>query len=308
MTESSRHDGDTWDLASSVGATATAVAASRALATRDGLIDDRFAEPLVRAVGMPLYLDMLDAPAINPTAEECEVSGSQRMAEGMAIRTRYFDEFVAAAAAAGIRQFVILASGLDARAYRLSWPTGSVVFEIDQPQVLEFKVATLHELGVEPMATVHNVPIDLRHDWPKALKDNGFDSTIATAWLAEGLLMYLPPEAQDRLFDNITSLSPAGSRLCTEFVPDMSAFGQDEDSESEGDETSEDRWRRFGFKDDLAGLVYHGDRSHVIEYLTELNWAVTSHRVRDLVEASGFRHHEISSKFEDFQYVSAILG
>jgi O-methyltransferase involved in polyketide biosynthesis len=116
--------------------------------------------------------------------------------------------------------------------------------------------------------------------------------------------MYLPPEAQDRLFDHITTLSPAGSRLCTEFVPDMSAFDDDPDD----DETSEDRWRRFGFKDDLAGLIYHGERSHVIEYLNALGWEVSSSRVRDLIEAGGFAQHEMSSKFEDFQYVSAILG
>jgi methyltransferase (TIGR00027 family) len=302
MTNTSRQDGDTWDLASSVGATATAVATSRALATRDRLIDDHFAEPLVRAVGMAHYVDMLDQPAT--TSDSDDISGSQRMAEGMAIRTRYFDEFVNAAKAAGIRQYVILASGLDARAYRLAWPAGTVVFEIDQPQVLDFKVKTLHDLGADPTTTVRNIPIDLRDDWPKALTANGFDTTAATAWLAEGLLMYLPPDAQDRLFDNITALSPSGSRLCTEFVPDMSAFGDDPDE----DESSEDRWRRFGFKDDLAGLVYHGERSHVIEYLSGLDWTVTSSRVRDLVEASGFTHHEMSSKFEEFQYVSAILG
>ena len=119
---------------------------------------------------------------------------------------------------------MILASGLDSRAYRLPWPAGTVVYEIDQPQVIDFKTTTLAGIGAEPTATRRTVPIDLREDWPTALKAAGLDTTAPTAWLAEGLLIYLPPEAQDRLFDNITALSVPGSTIATEFVPGIIDF------------------------------------------------------------------------------------
>lgn len=287
-TESQRSDGDSWDLASGVGATATAVAASRALATRAGLIDDRLAEPLVRAVGRQHFLDILDG-----------TTQVEWMADGMAVRTRYFDVFLGEAAAAGIRQVVILATGLDARAYRLPWPEGTVVYEIDQGGVMDFKVATLAALGVAPTAEVRNIAVDLRDDWPAALRGHGFDTERPCAWIAEGLLMYLPAEAQDRLFDHITALSPTGSRLATEFVPTMDAFTSDDG-----------RWKKYGFSDDLAGLVYGGERSHVIEYLEGLGWDVTGSLVEELFEAYGIEHTEteVSAKFEGFQYISARLG
>ena len=300
-----RTDGDSWDLASGVGATATAVAASRALAHRATLIDDPWAEPLVKAVGMEMFLKILDGQA----GEEHSESDLQRMAQGMAVRTRYFDDFLIDATANGIRQVVILASGLDTRAYRLDWPTGTAVFEIDQPQVIDFKVATLRSLGANPTAGLHTIGVDLRDDWPGALKENGFDPSQPTAWIAEGLLIYLPPEAQDRLFDHITALSPVGSRLATEFMPSMGAFtGEGDDSDQDG----EDRWRKLGFNDDLADLVFHGERSHVIDYLSGLDWHVTGDLVQELFEASGFEGHDeddtMAEKFTGFQYISATLS
>ena len=129
--DAKRHDGDSWDLASSVGATATAVAARRAMAAKgpNPLIDDPFAEPLVNAVGVDAFIRMMngeielveDDPAFTP----------RRLAEGMAVRTRFFDSFFADATASGVRQAVILAAGLDTRAYRLRWPPGTVIYEID---------------------------------------------------------------------------------------------------------------------------------------------------------------------------------
>ena len=144
----------------------------------------------------------------------------QRMTDMLAARTRYIDAFFAAAQedgeAAGIRQVVILAAGLDARGYRLPWAPGTTVFEIDQPEVIEFKTATITALGAEPTADVRAVAIDLRHDWPSALRAAGFDSERPAAWAAEGLLGFLPPEAQDRLLDSITALSADGSQLVAE--------------------------------------------------------------------------------------------
>ena len=295
-----RADDDCWDLASGVGATATAVAASRALANRAGLIDDAWAEPLVRAVGMEHFQELLDAPE---TSDDV-----QRMVHGMAIRTRYFDDFLRETShITDIRQTVILASGLDARAYRLPWPAGTVVFEVDQPGVIDFKVSALQSLGARPTAEVRNVGVDLREDWPAALAAHGFDPGRPTAWIAEGLLIYLPPDAQDRLFDHITALSPAGSRLATEFMPAMDAFT---DPPVDRDEPGADRWRRLGFHDNLAGLVYVGERSHVIDYLRRLGWQVSGSGIEELFAANGFEHHddEMTEKFAGFQYLTATLA
>jgi methyltransferase (TIGR00027 family) len=295
-----RADDDCWDLASGVGATATAVAASRALANRAGLIDDAWAEPLVRAVGMEHFQELLDAPE---TSDDV-----QRMVHGMAIRTRYFDDFLRETShITDIRQTVILASGLDARGYRLPWPAGTVVFEVDQPGVIDFKVSALQSLGARPTAEVRNVGVDLREDWPAALAAQGFDPGRPTAWIAEGLLIYLPPDAQDRLFDHITALSPAGSRLATEFMPAMDAFT---DPPVDRDEPGADRWRRLGFHDNLAGLVYVGERSHVIDYLRRLGWQVSGSGIEELFAANGFDHHddEMTEKFAGFQYLTATLA
>ena len=162
-----RTDDDSWDLASSVGPTATMVAAQRVLANREGLIDDPFAEPFVRAVGMDFFTKALDGEI---DLEDLDPRFSmRRAAEGMAVRTRHFDRLFTDAAAAGVRQAVILAAGLDARAYRLPWPDGTVVYEVDQPEVIDFKSRTLAGLGAQPTADRRTVAIDLRDDWPKAL-------------------------------------------------------------------------------------------------------------------------------------------
>jgi methyltransferase (TIGR00027 family) len=173
------------------------------------LIDDPFAEPLVNAVGVEAFIRMMNGEI--ELADDDPAFTPQRLAEGMAVRTRFFDTFFVDATEAGLRQAVILAAGLDTRAYRLAWPPGPVIFEIDQPRVIEFKTRTLADLGATPAADRMAVAVDLRDDWSGALRDNGFDSKLPTAWIAEGLLGYLPPDAQDRLFDNITALSPAAA-------------------------------------------------------------------------------------------------
>ncbi len=231
-----RTENDTWDLATSVGATATMVAAGRARATKAALIEDRFAEPLVRAVGVDFFTRWATGEL---AAADVDVPGApwgmQRMTDLLAARTQYFDKFLNDAVGKCIRQVVILASGLDARGYRLSWPAGTVVFEIDQPAVLAFKAATLGELKAAPTADVRAVPIDLRHDWPAALHDAGFGTGKPTAWIAEGLLPFLPSGAQDRLLDNITALSAGGSRLASE----VAQKGLDSDQTRESDERND---------------------------------------------------------------------
>src|SRR3978361_377220 len=175
--DTKRHDGDSWDLASSVGATATAVAARRAMASKgpDPLIDDPFAEPLANAVGVEAFIKMMNGEI--EIADEDPAFTPRRLAEGMAVRTRFFDTFFTEAAAAGVRQAVILAAGLDTRAYRLPWADGTTVYELDQPEVITFKTDKLAELGAEPKAIRRPIAVDRRDDWPKALLDNGFDPT-----------------------------------------------------------------------------------------------------------------------------------
>ena len=265
-----RTDDDNWDLASSVGATATFVASGRAMATKDprGLINDPFAEPLVRAVGLDFFTKMMDGELDISTIDSASPGRLQAMVDGMAVRTRYFDDYFIDATGAGVRQAVILASGLDARAYRLPWPAGTVVYELDQPQVIEFKTTTLAGIGAEPTATRRTVPVDLRQDWPAALKAAGLDLTAPTAWLAEGLLIYLPPEAQDRLFDNITDLSAPGSTIATEFVPGIVDFDAERVREMSG------VFREHGVDVDMASLVYAGERNHVVDYLRAKGWDV----------------------------------
>jgi methyltransferase (TIGR00027 family) len=301
---SARSDGDSWDLGSSVGATATMVAASRALASREPepLLDDRFAEPLVRAVGHPFFTRMLDGE-IPFDIEDVPFTEQQRR-EQIAVRTRYFDEFFLVATTAGIRQAVILAAGLDARAYRLPWPAGTVVFEVDQPEVMTFKTSTLGQLGAEPTADRRAVGIDLRDDWPTALRDNFFDTTAPTAWIAEGLLPYLPPEAQDRLLDNITALSVSGSRLATENITDMSPFT---DARARAWRSG---WRKHGLNIDVADLVWDGPRRQAAEHLTSTGWRVTPHTTEQLYAANGFAlpEHEVMAAFRGaMRYISAEL-
>ncbi len=277
------HD-DNWDLASSVGTTATMVAAGRAMATKDlrGLINDPFAEPLVRAVGVDFFTKMMDGELDISAIENATPVRIRAMIDGMAVRTKYFDDYFLDATAGGVHQAVILASGLDSRAYRLPWPDSTVVYEIDQPQVIEFKTTTLAGIEAQPTAIRRTIPIDLRADWPAALRAAGFDTTVPTAWLAEGLLIYLPPEAQDRLFDNITALSAPDSTIATEFVPGIVDFDADRVREMSGS------FRDHGVDIDMASLVYAGQRNHVVDYLGANGW-----NVEGVTRTELFQHHNL---------------
>ncbi|MCA2255005.1 class I SAM-dependent methyltransferase [Mycobacterium intracellulare] len=304
-----RTDQDSWDLASSVGATATMVAAARALASggTNPIINDPFAAPLVRAVGLDFFRRLVDGEVTEPEGDGAAGGGGKELAletDSMAVRTRFFDDFFLNAARDGIRQSVILAAGLDARAYRLGWPPGSVVYEVDQPKVVEFKSATLASLGAAPAADRRTVGIDLREDWPAALRGSGFDVTRPTAWSAEGLLMYLPPDAQDRLFDNITALSAPGSKLATEYHPDNGT------TMSQRAREFNDRWARVGCDIDLSGLFFDGERSNVVDYLTGRGWRVSTRPRRDLFGDYGleFPDDDEAAQHPNIVAVTATLG
>lgn len=296
-----RTDNDSWDLASSVGATATAVAASRAVASQgpDALLDDPFAEPLVRAVGLDAFVKIVDGEAF---LDDDPLMNRKTMSEQIAVRTRFFDDFFTSASEAGIRQAVILAAGLDTRGYRLHWPQGTVVFEIDQPDVIAFKTTTLDSLGAAPKATRNTVAIDLRDDWPAALRAAGFDQAQPTAWIAEGLLVYLPPDAQDRLLDNVTALSAPGSRLATEHM-DMKSMPDD------WTEKLDERSRRAGSDIKLSELFYPGDRNTAREYLSSHGWEVSTRSTAEAFAANGFEvpDDELIRLIGDSGYLTAIF-
>jgi methyltransferase (TIGR00027 family) len=282
-----RTEDDTWDIATSVGATAVMVAAARAAETaRDNpLIRDPYAKDLVANAGTGVWEFMLNDEFVAKVADaDPEVAAIvEHMGAYQAVRTHFFDNFFTEAAAAGIRQIVILASGLDSRAYRLQWPAGTTVYEIDQPKVLEYKAATLE--GVSPTAVRRAVAMDLRFDWPKALREAGFDPSIPTAWLAEGLLMYLPADAQDRLFEHITELSAAGSRVSAETVGVHAADRRERMRERFGRLAAQ-----FGVDDtlDVGELTYEDpDRADVAVWLDEHGWQSTAVTSQDEMRRLG---------------------
>ncbi len=298
-----RTDNDTWDLATSVGATATMVAAGRARATRDALIDDRFAEPLVRAVGVDFFTRWaggeLDSADVDVPGAPW---GMQRMTDIQAARTRYIDAFFSQAGDAGIRQMVILASGLDARAYRLPWAAGTTVVEIDPPRVSEFKTATSAELGARPTADVRVVPIDLRQDWPTALRQAGFDTGQPAAWAAEGLLGFLPADAQDRLLDNVTALSADGSRLVAEVFLNSGTNLQALNAATQ-------TWQENGLDVELQNLGFPGERNDVGTYLEDRGWHPVRTSLNQLLGDNGLplQSTDENSPFASNYYCTAVL-
>jgi len=288
------------------------VAAARAMATTadNALINDPFAEPLVRAVGVDFFTRLVTGELRPEDLDsDSETVGMQRMTENMAVRTKFFDEFFLTATQAGIRQAVILASGLDSRAYRLAWPSGTTVYEIDQPDVIEFKTKTLAELGAEPTAKRRTVAMDLRYDWPSALIEEGFDPHQPTAWSAEGLLGYLPPDSQDRLLDTITELSAPGSRVAVESVPNIDPA--DHEKAIERMQAASARWRDHGFDLDFAELVYLGDRNEAASYLGDHGWQLSRNSVKELFATNGLppldEDNEDVGNFGELQYVSGVL-
>jgi methyltransferase (TIGR00027 family) len=272
-----RTAGDSWTITELVGATALGVAASRAAETAgpDPLIRDEFARLLVSSAG-PSWARLAD-PELAWLEGDPQGQRAHRLSiDYQAVRTHFFDEYfdeATKACAAGIRQVVILAAGLDSRAYRLNWPPGTAVYEIDQPKVLEYKTGTLARHGAVPTASRRPVPVDLRDDWPAALTAAGFDRTEPTAWLAEGLLPYLPSDAQDRLFEMFTALSAPGSQVAIE------AFGVNSRSNSQ-------RWlrmrERLGLDVNVQALTYHEpDRTDAVAWLIGHGWQVDTVNNRD---------------------------
>jgi methyltransferase (TIGR00027 family) len=277
-----RTDDDSWDITDGVGQTAVGVAWSRALEAESD--HPLFTDPYARL--------FVDAAMARTRRQPPKYLLDRLRAIGgyAASRTKWFDEFFIAAGANGVDQAVILAAGLDARGWRLPWLDGTVLYEIDQPKVLAFKSETLAGHDAKPSVSRYvAVPADLRHDWPKALHEAGFDTTAPTAWAAEGLLPYLPAAGQDSLFERVAELSTTGSRVAVEsfgagfFDPEYLASrrerlrrmreqaGEDEDSNAP----------------DIPDLWYIEERTDVADWLTEHNWEVTTVEATDLMTRYG---------------------
>ncbi|MDX8037549.1 SAM-dependent methyltransferase [Lentzea sp. BCCO 10_0856] len=236
-----------------VSRTALWVASMRAAeaARPDRLHDDPLAAAVVAAAE--------SIPAAPPGA-----------AEFMAVRTRFYDDFLLSS---GATQVVVLAAGLDARAFRLSWPSGVRLFELDLPELLDFKERLVTDTGLTTTCSRVVVPVDLRTDWTTALTAAGFSASSPTAWIAEGLLQYLTEADRRRLLDTISALSVPGSRFAFDHM-DTSA----DDRESVVDTLA--RIRDMGAEfvatvdDPALWLAAHG-------------WAVTTDRVPALAVTYG---------------------
>jgi methyltransferase (TIGR00027 family) len=244
------------------------------------LIRDPCAQLFLDAVGDGVPNLYVHEDELSPALAEVDprlVERMRAMKGYIASRTLFFDEFFLSAAADGVTQAVILAAGLDARAWRLDWPAGTVVYELDQPKVLDFKTSTLESHGITPLAVHVGVPVDLRHDWPAALHDAGFNPALPTAWAAEGLLPYLTAAAQDLLFERIESLSAPGSRVAVEeFTSDFysaESFARREQQMQRYRDVAE----KLGRSDvaDSGNLLYEEQRTEVVDWLVAHGWQAT---------------------------------
>ena len=289
-----RTDDDSWEITESVGATALGVAAARAADTEssDPLINDPFARVFLDRVGHGVW-DWYGAPELPAAVVEAEPDMPQRMqalVSYFASRTRFFDTAFIDAANAGVRQAVILAAGLDARSWRLPWPDGTTVYELDQDRVLDFKLETLRQHGAEPTANRVPVAVDLRQDWPTALQEAGFDATAPSVWSIEGLLMYLPAAAQDLLFERIQELAAPGSRIAVEGLGPEFAVPELRDVRRERMDRVRELMAEAGSQLEVPKtdeLWYFEEREDVSDWLRRHGWDVTATPSDELMAGYG---------------------
>ena len=291
-----RSDDDQWDIVSSVGYTALLVAGWRALhaVSPQPLVRDEYAKVFIAASRDPYLAGVL----ANPGTSEDETAFPRLYG----VQTRFFDDFFASAGNAGIRQAVIVAAGLDSRAYRLEWPDSTMVFEIDLPRVLEFKAHVLGEQGATPKARRTEVAADLRTDWSRRLEEAGFDTETPSAWSVEGLLPYLTDEAQNALFTRISGLSAPDSRIA------IGALGSRLDREQLGALEMEHPGVNTSGVVDFSALTYEL-KTDPAEWLAAHGWAVEPVRnTLDLQAGYGMTPPEVDVKIDGFmhsQYITA---
>ena len=291
-----RSEDDHWDIVSSVGYTALLVAGWRALhaLSPQPLVRDDYAKLFISASQDPYLAGVL----ANPGTTDDETAFPRLYG----VQTRFFDDFFVSATEAGIRQAVIVAAGLDSRAYRLDWPDGTTVYEIDLPKILEFKAWVLGEQGATPKALRTEVAADLRTEWSRELEAAGFDSESPSAWSVEGILPYLTDEAQNTLFTRISGLSATGSRVA------IGALGSRLDREQlDALETNHPGVNMSGDVD-FSALTYE-PKSDPADWLAAHGWVVEPVRnTLELQAGYGLTPPEVDVKIDNFmhsQYITA---
>lgn len=188
-----------------VSRTAQWTAAARALETER---EDRlFADPYARTVADTIGFELLDRYAGAGTVPF------------LAIRTTYLDRAIGRAVQEqGIRQVVFLAAGMDTRFYRLPWPDGVTVYELDRPALLDAKATMLAGEPDPAGRTRRTVAVDLTQDWTGPLKEAGWRSEQPTLWVVEGLLFFLPEQAVRTLISTLAQLAAPGSVLLGDVI------------------------------------------------------------------------------------------
>ena len=197
-----------------VSLTARWTAAARAVESRreDRLFNDPFAEALAGRQGFA-FLQQVDS------ARRATGVTSQADNPYLTIRTRFIDDFLKGPlVASSVRQVVVVAAGLDARAYRLAWPRGTCVFELDRHEVLEAKRTVLDRLGAQPHCECRSVAVDLAHPWQEALVVSGFDKANLSLWIVEGLFPYLDEPGARGVLAQISALAKIGSTIVADVV------------------------------------------------------------------------------------------
>jgi methyltransferase (TIGR00027 family) len=266
-----------WDISSGVGLTALAVAACRAVETlrESPLVRDPYAGAFVQAARHPARL-----PVTPREADDDEVFPWPAFVDYVGVRSRFFDEYLAAAVAGGLRQLVILAAGLDTRVFRLDWPPGVTAYEVDAPRVLSFKDQVLAGAGARPRCTWRAVAADLRGPWTAALLSAGLDPAAPTAWLAEGLLPYLSDEDKDRLLAGVRELSAPGSRIAIEHLSAGIGSMRDYPAFTEAA-------RRDNVDFDNAALWAHAEAGDPAPWLARHGWSVAVTPMAELAAGCG---------------------
>ncbi len=296
-----------WDVSEGPGVTALGLAAARSVETScsDRLIEDPFARSLFEAAGaaLPMLVEWPGSDTPVSDSHALHLHGSRYIG----VRTRFYDDAILAAAAAGVEQAVLFGAGLDTRAFRLNLPHRFRLFELDQPEVLKFKNAALDGLGASPLCQRVTIGVDLREDWQAQLRAHTFDRDRPTAWIAEGLLPYLPPEAQLGLLRAIHTLSVPGSILAFDRIV--------------GDPTEGGRLQSLSVRSGIQmdRLLAGGEAADLPGFLVGAGWAPTEEAVdalagrygRDLADPFAKAGQAVSAAeppWLDTMFLAATLG
>ncbi|MUM17135.1 SAM-dependent methyltransferase [Mycobacterium sp. CBMA271] len=270
------------------------IAALRALESQRArpLLLDAHAHLIVAAAGDPYTQALLDIGVVEEPSTEDEIR-THLMTNYLAIMCRYYDESLLASVAGGTRQVVLLAGGLDTRAYRLSWPEGTVVYEVDYPEVLTLKTKVLDAAGAHAQATQRLVHCGLADQWQAELSLTGFDPDAPTAWLAEAVISNIPGSSQDAMFERIIELSAPGSTIATDNDP-LAPFGQTwgDIVDAIAPETLRDA--------DFSVLAHYDERTLPGDWLSGHGWLTQTRTGRELARCYGRPFDEVLARgFQD---------